>query len=302
MNPSDITILAETHDQCGEGPLWDARRNCLYWVDIITERLHIYNWQSRAIQMLVPGVPTSALALTEDGQVVIAGAKGVWLWTENEGALAIATSHEGKTLAINDAIADPAGRLLAGSTFFDGTSNYPRGNLYVIERDGGARVLDSGFGLANGLGFTGDGRTLYFTDSVDRVIYAYDYDAGQGQVGRRRVFVQVPATEGIPDGLTVDAEGFVWSAQWFGACICRYDPDGKLERRIAVPAEQTSSLAFGGPDMTDIFITTAATPDALVLAPPGYAQKTNVGGQLFHLNLGIPGQPEHYCRISRVDH
>ena len=169
--------------------------------------------------------------------------------------------------------------------------------LAFIERDGTARVLDTGFGLSNGMGFSADWRTLYFTDSADRVIYAYDYDDAQGTAQRRRIFVRVPNAEGIPDGLTVDAEGFVWSAQWFGGCICRYDPDGKLERRIQIPAEQTSSLAFGGPELTDIFVTTAATPDAHSLAPAGYSQSGNTGGQLFHLNLGIPGRTEHRCRF-----
>ena len=97
----------------------------------------------------------------------------------------------------------------------------------------------------------------------------------------------------------MDAEGFVWSARWFGGCIVRYDPDGKLERRVEIPARQTSSLAFGGPDLTDIFVTSAASPEPLELAPVGYRpENVYSGGKLFHLNLGIPGRNEYRARIE----
>jgi D-xylonolactonase len=197
-------------------------------------------------------------------------------------------------------LADANGRLLAGSTFFDPANDrYARGKLYSIAADGKVSILDDEIKLANGLGFSPDNRILYFTDSADRVIYAYDYDAAAGLVRNRRLFVKVPGTEGLPDGLTVDAEGFVWSAQWFGGCICRYDPDGQLERRIRIPAGQTSSLTFGGPDLTDIFVTTAGTPDALSLAPPAYqASGDAVGGALFRVNLGIQGKEDFRCRVG----
>src|SRR5262249_21148072 len=119
-----------------------------------------------------------------------------------------------------------------------------------------------------------------------------------GSLRNRRTFVRIPGDQGVPDGLTVDAEGFVWSAQWFGGCIVRYDPDGRVQQTIAIPASQTSSLTFGGPDLDDIFVTSAGMPDALSLAPPGYATGTMpAGGQLFHLNLGIRGKPEFEANI-----
>ncbi len=161
--------------------------------------------------------------------------------------------------------------------------------------------MDEGFGLANGMGFSPDSTTLYFTDSAARRIYAYDYNADTGSVKHRRLFVQASNDEGLPDGLTVDSEGYVWSAQWFGGCIIRYDPDGVIERRIRIPAHQTSSVAFGGPDLTDIFVTSAAVPDALALAPIHYQAAKNVGGPLFHLNVGIPGKPEFRCQVPTLD-
>jgi len=297
----EVELVADVHDSCGEGPSWDARQSVLRWVDITGKRFHCLDWPRKTpVRTIEPGFEISAFALTNNEHLVVAGSDGVWLWDQQHERIPLVQEHEGERLAINDALADVNGRLLAGSTFFDPSNeHYTCGKLYSIAADGKVSVLDDGIKLANGLGFSPDNRTLYFTDSADRVIYAYDYDPEAGQASNRRVYVTVPSTEGLPDGLTVDAEGFVWSAQWFGGCICRYDPDGSLERRIPIPAGQTSSLVFGGPDLTDIFVTTAGTPDALSLAPPDYqASGEAVGGALFRLNVGIQGKEDFRCQVE----
>lgn len=149
------------------------------------------------------------------------------------------------------------------------------------------------------MGFSPDLKTFYSTDSALRLIYAYDYDVQSGKLCNRRVFVKVPNEEGIPDGLTVDAAGFIWSAQWYGSSVVRYDPEGKLERRINTPAKQTSSLMFGGPDLTDIFITSAGRPDRSPLMPPDFDPDSGyMGGQLYRINLGIKGKPEFKTDFS----
>jgi sugar lactone lactonase YvrE len=201
---------------------------------------------------------------------------------------------------MNDCIADPQGRLFAGSWFYNpADDNYPLGHLIRVDTDGLTRIVDDGIHLANGLGFSPDLKTLYFADSAARVILAYDYDVDSGGIRNRRNFVRVPRDSGLPDGLTVDAEGYVWCAHWFGGRVVRYDPDGKIERTIPVPAKQVSSLAFGGPELTDIFITSAALSDSLPLAPLGYNSGAGyIGGSLFHINLDIPGRPEFRARIS----
>jgi D-xylonolactonase len=165
--------------------------------------------------------------------------------------------------------------------------------LIRLDTDGTAQVVDEGFHLSNGLAFSPDEKTLYFTDSIARRIYAYDYDRITGNVRNRRTLVQVPDDEGLPDGLTVDAAGFLWSAQWYGSAVVRYDPDGKVERRVEMPAKQTSSVAFGGKDLTDIFITSAARSDPLPVMPPGYDPNSGYfGGCLYRINLGIPGKSD----------
>ena len=213
----------------------------------------------------------------------------------------VASEVEGQRCHMNDCIADPRGRLFAGSWFYDPDhgDDYPLGHLMRIDQDGAGKVVDDGIHLSNGLGFSPDLRTLYFADSVARLIFAYDYDVETGNVRNRREFVRVTLDSGLPDGLTVDAEGYVWCAHWFGARIVRYDPDGKIERTLSVPAKQTSSIAFGGRDLTDIFITSAALSDSLPLAPPGYNPESGyVGGRLFHTDLGIAGREEYRARIT----
>jgi D-xylonolactonase len=162
--------------------------------------------------------------------------------------------------------------------------------------------MDEGIELSNGLGLSPDHRTLYYADSTARRIYAYDVSPETGDLGRKRVFVQVPLSEGLPDGLTVDAEGYVWSAQWFGNQVVRYDPDGKVERHIPLPAAQVTSVAFGGPDLADLYLTSAAAswpawPNRY--APPGYnPDKVELGGSLYRLRLDIQGKAEHQAKFE----
>jgi D-xylonolactonase len=159
-------------------------------------------------------------------------------------------------------------------------------------------VADEGIKFSNGLAFSPDCSTLYFSDSVARCIYAYSWHRETGKLSTRRIFVRVPREEGFPDGLTVDSEGFLWCAHWFGACITRYDPDGRRERRVGLPAAQTSSLAFGGPDLDVIFVTSASLNNMLEMAPAGYdPTKVFVGGPLYRIRADVQGRNEHRSRI-----
>lgn len=295
----DITTLAEYGDLCGEGPIWDVRKDCLYWTDALGDRFYRYDWAAKKPEVVNEGFQIFGCALNADGNFVITNQGGVWLWDGSGSPRQVAGEVEGSKCRLNDCIADPQGRLLTGSVFYDAEKEYPLGKLICIDTDGSASILDEGIHLSNGLGFSPDRKTLYFTDSIARSIFAYDYDEARGTAKNRRVFVQVPDNEGIPDGLTVDANGFVWSAQWYGSCVVRYDPSGKLERRVEIPAKQTSSLAFGGPDLSDVFVTSARKSEPMPLMPPGYDwQAGYFGGALFHFNMKIKGKPEFNTRIS----
>jgi sugar lactone lactonase YvrE len=297
-NMEQAKVLVGCSDLCGESPIWDVVDQQLYWTDCVGLKIHQYDWPRRRHERLGQGWEVNSFTFHAGGGFVVANNSGLWLWSGSGAPYLIADTVEGIKSPLNDSIADVSGRVLVGSWFYDPKRDYPLGHLIRVDPDGRCNIVDEGIHLANGLAFSPDDGTLYFADSARRLIYAYDYDKQNGAVKNRRVFVSVPATEGIPDGLAVDAEGFVWAAQWYGGCVDRYDPDGKLERRVEVPAKQVSNLAFGGPELTDIFITTAAKSEPMPVMPPNYDPDSGeFGGPLYHVNLGIQGKPEHRTQI-----
>jgi len=173
------------------------------------------------------------------------------------------------------------------------------GKLYMLDTDCSIRVVDEGIQLSNGLAFSPDDRLLYYADSAARCIYAYEYDLTTGSLQNRRTIVDVPPEQGIPDGMTVDSEGFLWVAHWYGAQIVRYDPDGAVQRRIHMPVKQVSSVAFGGHDLTELYVTTAGEYWPSRLAPPGFNPKTPMGGSVYRIALDIQGRAEHLADFSR---
>jgi D-xylonolactonase len=286
-----LEIVASDHNLCGEAPIWDAAGRRLLWVDL--GRNLVYEHRDGRTRVLHRGLMVSGLALNSDGGLVFAGATGIHLRDPN-GAL-----HALLADFFNDILPDSRGRLYAGTLHWGPNGLEKPGKLYLIERAGAVRVVDEGIEIANGLGFSPDDRTLYFADSARRAITAYDVDSATGNLSRRRVFVQVPSDEGLPDGLTVDREGFVWCAQWYGSQVVRYDPDGRVERRIPMPVRQVSSVIFGGPDLTDLYITTAADPWPSPLAPPGYDPKApDQGGSLYRLRTEVQGRPDYRTALS----
>jgi sugar lactone lactonase YvrE len=295
----ELSVVADYKDRCGEGPLWDAKHSRLYWTDCLGLRFYRYDWTVKKHQIVKEGFEIKGFALNQDGGFVISNTSGIWLWDGAGTPKIVCAEADGFKCQANDCIADPAGRFLAGLFYYDASDDYPLGKLLTVDTDGRPRILDEGFHLANGLGFSPDGKILYFTDSVARCIFAYDYDRVTGSIKNRRIFVRVPSTSGIPDGLTVDAEGFVWSAEWYGSCVVRYDPGGAVERRIETPAKQTSSIAFGGPELSEIFITSAGESAALPVMPPRYDPVSGYfGGALYSMKSEIQGKPEFVANVS----
>ena len=295
---SDLITVADYGDLCGEGPIWDEMTGHLYWTDIVGQQFYRYHAASGKHEVVKQGLEIHGFRFNRPGGFVITNSQGIWLWDGADKLKSIADEVDGSKCHVNDCVADPAGRLFTGSHFYNPTEEYEMGKLIRVDTDGAVTVVDEGFHLSNGLAFSPDSKTLYFTDSVSRCIYAYDYDVSSGEVSRRRVLIKVPSTEGLPDGMTVDAEGFIWSAQWYGSCVVRYDADGKVERRIQTPAKQTTAVTFGGERLTDLFITSAAKYGPLPIMPPGYDPNSGYfGGRLYQLSLGIQGKPEYKANI-----
>jgi D-xylonolactonase len=193
----------------------------------------------------------------------------------------------------NDVIADVEGRVFAGALGGNG-------RLYRVDTDGTINELMDGFGVPNGMAFTPDFNGMYFTDSVARRIYRFDYDRGTGSLSNRRLFVEIAESEGVPDGMTIDAEGCVWTAIWFGGRVKRFAPDGTLDCEIEFPVRQTSAVVFGGPELDILYVTTAAGDGADSLKPPGYdVNAAPRGGGLYSIRLrGVRGLPLFRSRVS----
>jgi D-xylono/L-arabinono-1,4-lactonase len=155
------------------------------------------------------------------------------------------------------------------------------GWLLRVDLDGTVTEIADGFGCPNGMGFTPDLRGLYLTDSPARRIYYFDYERKTGTLSNRRTFVEIPLDEGLPDGMTVDAEGYLWSAIWFGERLKRYASDGRWDRNLFLPVKQISSVTFGGPELTDIYITSAASTTADSLRPSAGDARAARGGGLY---------------------
>ena len=293
-----VEIVADYGDLCGEGPLWDDQKQILYWTDIDGKKFYRYFWKERRHELVHDGFQVNGSTMQESRGFVVTNSSGIWLWDPQTKPTLLASEAEGKDCVMNDCIADPEGRVYSGSYHYNPNGIAKPSFLFRIDTDGSVHVVDDGVQFSNGLAFSIDSSTLYFSDTVARCIYAYNWHQETGNLTNRRVFVPVPREEGFPDGLTVDAEGFLWCAQWFGARITRYDPDGKVERVVTVPATQTSSLAFGGPDLDTIFVTSASLSNMLAEAPSGYdPDKVFVGGRLYQMKSDVQGRKEYRSRI-----
>lgn len=296
----ELRVVSDTINKLGESPIWDEKEGKLWWTDTLSKCLYNYDPHYNKIEKIDTDKPIGGFAFNKKGGLVCGGNEGIFLWNREEGSKLIAEEFRNEKLRINDTIADAKGRFLAGSNFFAGKdTEYSLGKLYIVDIDCSISVLDEGFQLSNGLGFSLDNSILYYTDTIERKIYAYDYDLEKGRVSNKRIFVKVSEQDGLPDGLTVDAEGFVWSAQWAGSKVVRYSPNGEVEREINLPVKQISSIIFGGNNLEDIFITTSNAFGLTGYEPDGYdATPNNAGGLIYNCNLGIMGKPENRAEIT----
>lgn len=279
-------LIADYECVIGEGPLWHPGEKCVYWTDIPMGRMFRYNPATGAHEQFYDGEVVGGFTIQEDGSLLLFMAKGaIAIWRDGRLEYVYEEIPNERETRFNDVIADPAGRVFCGTM---STADRPA-RLFRLDVDTQLTELLDDVDISNGMGFTPDRKQMYYTDSPTREIYLFDYNQDTGGITNKRVFVRTPEGEGVPDGMTVDAEGYVWSARWDGSCLVRYSPDGREDRRIEFPAKKVSSVIFGGEDYTDMYVTTA-----------GGANKVDEGygaGALFRINLGIRGVPEFLSRI-----
>jgi sugar lactone lactonase YvrE len=271
----------------GECPIWDARAEALYWIDCRAPALHRLDPASGETRTVPLGETIGSFALRRQGGAVAAFASGFYFLDLESGATKpIGDPEPGQPEnRLNDGRADPAGRFWAGT--MNRRHTEPTGTLYRLDPDGTITPQFTDFTVTNGLAFAPDGRTLYFADSPTGTILAFDLEPQTGALSNRRVFVPPDAAPGYPDGSAVDAEGFLWNARWFGGCVARFDPEGRLERTVAVPVARVTCCAFGGPDLKTLYITTASQGSLKDGPPP-----EPLAGGLFAARPGPTGRPE----------
>ncbi len=280
-------LIADYNCVVGEGPLWHPDEQAVYWVDIPQGRLFRYDPASGEHSQIFEGPQIGGFTIQDDGSLLLFMERGAIAVLRN-GSLdyIIREIPAERETRFNDVCADPAGRVFCGTM---PAPDHP-GSLYRLDPDGALTQVLTGIGISNGIGFAPDRKRMYYTDSPTHNIYIFDYDIATGEISNRRVFVHTGESDGIPDGMTVDAEGYVWSARWDGSSLVRYSPQGEQDRRIWFPARKVSSVIFGGADYTDMYITTAGGKDKPAEGPGA--------GGLYRLNLGIQGKPEFRSRIA----
>lgn len=279
-------LIADYQCVIGENPLWHPIEKQLYWTDIPTGRMFRYDPSTGEHEQFYQGQVVGGFTIQAEGTLLLFMARGaVKVWRNGELIDVLEEIPDERDSRFNDVIADPEGRVFCGTM----PTKDRLGCLYQLQADGELIKLLDGIGISNGMGFTPDRKRMYYTDTSKRAIYVFDYDQNSGIISNQNTFIVVPEGEGAPDGMTVDAEGYLWSARWGGSCLVRYSPDGSEEQRIHFPVKKISSVTFGGKDYTDIYVTTAGGNNR--------REEGASAGALFRINLGIKGVSEFFSRI-----
>ncbi len=273
-------------DILGESPVWDGRARCLYWVDIRLPAIRRLVPSTGALDTWpMPGL-VGSIALADDGRLLVALPRSIDLFDPATGTLEafaqvppLPQDHR-----FNDGRCDRQGRFWVGT--MNNITRAPEGVLWRLDGDSRLRAMREGVCIPNSLAFSPDGRTMYFADSLRYALYAHDYDTVAGLPGEPRTIAST-TPPGFPDGSTIDAEGFLWNAEFNGHRVVRYAPDGRIDRVIDLPVRMPTCCAFGGDDLDILYVTTASqrmTDDELREQP--------LAGALLALDVGVRGLPE----------
>lgn len=296
-----LVCVAPTGDWTGEGALWDADGNAVWWVDINRFLIHRLDAANGDVRTWFFAEPPTAIALTDrPGTFVVALASRVILWQPANDARSdfARPDIDHPRVRSNDARADPAGNFWLGTmqnNVAPNGSDIPitddtLGRLYRIAPDGSWLTAKTGIGISNTVAWSPDGRRFYFADTLRNVISVWDYDAASGMIANERPFFS-GFERGSPDGSAVDSAGYLWNARYGGACVVRLAPDGSIDRVIDVPVGAPTTCTFGGPDLKTLYITSAGGGSAM-------AKGEQLGGGLFAMPVDAPGLPENRVRLG----
>jgi sugar lactone lactonase YvrE len=294
---SMVECLVPAGDKCGEGAIWSADENAVYWADINRFLIHRFDLASRSLQSWFFDEPVVALSLTTaPGQMLVAlASKLIFWWPATDRRADFGFALPGSPgVRFNDGRSDPAGNFWVGSMKNNvlpdgalGEAGKGLGVLYRVAPTGAVTVWREGLGISNTLCWSPDARRFYFGDTLENEIRVYDYDVASGAIsGERRFFSGFD--RGFPDGSAIDSAGYLWNCRFFGGCIVRLAPDGTVDRVVEMPVQNITTCAFGGPDLKTLFITTAS-----IEAPAG----NRLAGSLFALKVTVPGLAENRFKV-----
>lgn len=288
---SKARLLVDSKNLVGESPLWHPEEGSVYWTDVNGFTIQRYVLESGETQRWDFGEPVTTLSLTTDpARLLVALGSRVILWRPSTDERVNFASPDPNCPhnRLNDGASDPNGAFWVGSMRnnvgpkgedVEAPGNF--GSVYRVLPDGSVSVWDTGFGITNTFEWSPDRKIFYCGCSVSNVIYAYDFHAAASSIGNRRAFL-AGVKPGLPDGSAMDAEGYLWNCRFFGGCILRVSPSGKIDRVIELPVSNITNCCFGGRELKTLFVTTAA-----LHAPTG---ESHAGG-LFALPVGTLGLP-----------
>jgi sugar lactone lactonase YvrE len=278
-------LLIDAHASVGEGPIWDADANVLWWVDIMASKLYAYDPETDANREWDVGQHVGTVVQRASGGLMLALRDGFAAYDPGSGALEMLVDPEAHLSGnrFNDGKCDPTGRFWAGSMAYEDQSD--QGSVYRMDTDHSVHRMIGDIGISNGIIWSLDARTMYYTDSLDFAIRAYDYDAATGGISNERVIIDIPKAMGFADGFTIDEEGMLWVAHYGAGRVRRWNPDtATVLAEIDLPAVGVTACAFGGPGLDQLFITSAS----LRLSDAEKAQQPHAGG-LFVAEVGVRG-------------
>jgi sugar lactone lactonase YvrE len=284
----DTHLILDARAELGEGVTWDADARRLLWVDIMAGRVHVLDPESGSTRTFEVGQPVGAAAPAKRGGAILAVRDGFARLNFDTGAVHMIADVERDrpNHRMNDGACDAAGRFWAGTMSMQETRG--AGSLYRLDPDGRVHRVLEGVTISNGIDWSLDNRHMYYIDSPTGRVDRFDFDLHSGSLTNRRPFVTIDPEDGLPDGLTVDAEGAVWVALWDGAAVRRYTSDGALDRVIRLPVTRPTTCAFGGPDLATLYITSA-----WIELPEQERQRQPAAGGMFRHRPGVTGRPAH---------
>ncbi|MCC5831878.1 MAG: SMP-30/gluconolactonase/LRE family protein [Chlamydiales bacterium] len=291
METLNRKTFIEAHNVLGEGPVWDPRSGFLYWVDIIGGFVNQHDARHHLLKEWKTPSMVTHIALCEDPNFLFLTLRDRFAVLDlKTGEITVDRQSrlESERIRFNDGAVDSEGRLWIGT--MDVELKKPDGVLYCLA-GGLLNKKDEGFVVSNGMAWSPDRNFFYLTESKERSIYRYAY--ADGEISNRRLFVGLPQEEGSPDGLTVDSEGYVWSAHWDGSRITRYTPDGNVDRVLELPVSRPTNCCFGGSDMKTLFITSASYE-----LSEEEKQAQPEAGNLFSVEAPTKGIPEEFFFLT----